>query len=127
MYTNVINADFYRYIPAWMRDQVKMLYSQYFHREWFNEAFNTYRNVILDDVKNGKYGDKVHMPGYVFNKYLRREFEINMKLKSKPIELRNNFYQCRNCGKSFSIRKKRDMYETCPNCGIEFLKGRWSV
>lgn len=60
-----MNKDFYEDLPGMVCIILDELIKKYEKEEWFENAWNEYRNHI----KNSNMDD-MKMPGFVFNKYI---------------------------------------------------------
>lgn len=63
-----LNKDFYKDLPGAICLTLNKLISEYGDEEWFENAFNEYREHVLNsDI------DDMRMPGYIFNKYIKED------------------------------------------------------
>ena len=79
-----MNKDFYEELPGMVCAILDDLIEKYGDKQWFNQAWEEYRQHIKDNSM-----DDMKMPGYVFNKYIdnkKKQQELKM---SKKIKYRN--------------------------------------
>ena len=63
------NKDFYEELPSMVCEQLdKSIIPKYSDKEWFEEAWNKYREHVLNTDM-----DNVKMPGYIFKSYIEKE------------------------------------------------------
>lgn len=60
-----MNKDFYEYLPGMVCLKLDKLIEEYGNCEWFEKAWNEYR----EHIKNSSM-DEMKMPGFIFNKYI---------------------------------------------------------
>lgn len=60
-----MNKDFYNDLPGMVCFMLDDLIEQYGKEEWFEKAWNEYR----EHIKNSNI-DNMKMPGYIFKKYI---------------------------------------------------------
>lgn len=65
-----MNKDFYNDLPGMVCIMLDELIEKYGKEEWFEKAWEEYRQHILSSSM-----DDMKMPGYVFNKYLESKGE----------------------------------------------------
>ena len=75
-----MNKDFYNELPGMVCLILDELIEKYKNEEWFENAWNEYREHILKSNM-----DDMKMPGAIFNKYLEKMM-IKMKEKIKESE-----------------------------------------
>ena len=66
-----MNKDFYNELPGMVCLILDELIEKYKNEEWFENAWNEYREHILNSDM-----DDMKMPGAIFNKYLGDSNEI---------------------------------------------------
>ena len=63
-----MNKDFYNDLPGMVCVMLDELIEKYSKEEWFEKAWEEYREHILSSSM-----DDMKMPGYIFKKYLEKE------------------------------------------------------
>lgn len=61
-----MNKDFYNYLPGWICSILDRMIEKYGNEEWFDKAWEEYRQHIKNTDMNNQM-----MPGWVFNKYTK--------------------------------------------------------
>lgn len=123
-----LNCDFYEHLPHIVIVQLECLQKEFKTKHWFNEAWTRYRKYILREVAEGS--KTLWWPAYIFNEYLEKEFEVNQKLKKRPVEIRAGLWKCVNCGgliaDSAKVIKESNGQgpSSCPKCGMKFVPTR---
>lgn len=64
----MINKDFYDNLPGEVCVQLDYLVNNFSEEKWFEEAWNKYRDHVLNSDM-----DSVRMPGFIFNEYLNQD------------------------------------------------------
>lgn len=75
------NRDFLMDLPSQVRDIMDQLYWSYKDQPWFEEAWEKYREHVLD----AGLGGKIKMPGFVFNEYIDRYVDEQEKRRNKEL------------------------------------------
>ena len=65
-----IEKDFYNDLPGFVCESLDSIIKKYGDQPWFLEAWNEYRNHVLESSM-----DDVRMPGFVFKKYIDNKIE----------------------------------------------------
>lgn len=63
-----LNKDFYENLPSMVCEQLENIIVKYSHEDWFEKAWEEYRQHILSSSM-----DDMKMPGYVFLKYIHEK------------------------------------------------------
>ena len=69
-----MNKDFYADLPGMVCVILDDLIEKYGDKQWFNQAWEEYRQHIKDSSM-----DDMKMPGYVFNKYIDNKKTAGVK------------------------------------------------
>ena len=75
------NRDLLMDLPSQVRDIMDQLYWSYKDQPWFEEAWEKYREHVLD----AGLGGKIKMPGFVFNEYIDRYVDEQEKRRNKEL------------------------------------------
>lgn len=67
-YIKPLNHDFLEDLPSYIRDVMYRIEDNWKSKDWFEEAWNKYRDHVLS-------GDKIKAPGFVFNDYIDKQIE----------------------------------------------------
>lgn len=70
-------SDFLQHLPSYIRDVVDSAKWTWKNEPWFQEAWNKYRDHVLNAVANNQ---AVQGPGVVFNDYIDEQIEKDYKL-----------------------------------------------
>lgn len=105
---NVLYKDFLSDLPDYIRDVMWRVNDQWGKEEWFEKAWNEYRDYVLECVKNG---DMPKGPGHVFNKYISDAIDQDFL----EAEQKNIFHS------DLSIEKMNNVYYGEANA-FEFIK-----
>lgn len=76
-----LNHDFLMDLPSQVRDIMEQLCWSYKDQPWFEEAWEKYREHVLD----AGLGGKIKMPGFVFNEYIDRYVDEQEKRRNKEL------------------------------------------
>ena len=68
----VINTDFYKNLPQTVCETLDKIRWRWLSYDWFEEAWNKYRDHVLKIALTKKYDD-LKMPGFVFNSYVSNQ------------------------------------------------------
>lgn len=77
-----MNKDFYRNLPGMVCIMLDKYITKYKKEPWFPEAWEEYRQHILNSSM-----DDMKMPGYVFNKYLKKDAVKHFATQDSRYEL----------------------------------------
>lgn len=69
-----MNKDFYNRLPGMVCEDLDNIIEKYSKEEWFEKAWEEYRQHILNTNINN-----IMMPGYVFKKYIEGENKNDRK------------------------------------------------
>lgn len=72
----VFNKDFYEKLPEEIREVMWRLIDRWSEYDWFDKAWNEYRNHVLEASKNGH---KIRAPGFIFNKHIGEQVAKNIR------------------------------------------------
>lgn len=67
-YIKPLNHDFLEDLPRYICDIMYRIEDNWKSRDWFEEAWNKYRDHVLS-------GDKIKAPGFVFNDYIDKQIQ----------------------------------------------------
>lgn len=85
----VINRDFYDDLPRIVTNVLDEISWRWRNYDWFEEAWNKYRDHVLTSVRNG---NQIKAPGFVFNSYI--DDQIAADFDKEMTEMEHNKCMC---------------------------------
>lgn len=114
------DCDFYAYLNSLAIYQLEMLKRDFWSKPWFENAWNNYRNYVLDEISKCGFIVTLKYPCYIFNPYLKEECNIRRRRCYAPTYIGNDTWKCPSCNTTFVDSKNKKVFERCPNCGVIF-------
>lgn len=127
----IFKRDFFENLPSEVCRVLDSLIWRWRSYDWFEEAWNKYRDHVLDAVENN---GKVKMPGFVFNDYIndqvKKDFDMREELMLCHSELEVDDYLQHHGikGQRWGVRRFQNEDGTLTDAGKRrYLKGYTDV